>query len=149
VWIHDGRKVPVRLTLNGDTESPRTVRAENATLAADAMWLAHGMRDTLIAPGQTTFVPVGDGSATITVGSAIGPTNTYIIADGLVTLIGAKTLNGVVAKAGKANAAAGFVAELTSVFQKYANCLGQRPSIATKAKCSARVTWDVGFGPFR
>ena len=67
VWVSDERPIPVRLFLTGDVGLPRTVRAANVTLAADAMWAAGARARRCSRREQVTFVPVGTGAASVTV----------------------------------------------------------------------------------
>lgn len=114
----------------------------NDTIAANVA--THRDR-TLLAPGQIVFVPIGNGAASVTVSNDLAAASRYIVADGIVSLLGGTKLDKVGAsKLKSADAAAAFVSELTNVFQNYRNCTAHASTLG-RVKCGARLAFDVGF----
>ena len=137
VFVRDTLGIPVGIDVIGDTGKPSTTGAPLNPIAALAT-LRTNHQPGLLIPGETVFVPVGSGAATVTVHNVTTAATTYVIADGFTSAL----------PLGKGNAVVTLVSELSDVYLKYRNCVASAGAV-TKVKCGALLTRDVLFAAGR
>lgn len=144
IWMRNSRSIPVQVSTSGAVGARQVVTAANVTIAADVTWGVRGNRGTLLMPGQTVYYPVGSGAGSATIRNDHAAANVYIVADGLLAVLGGTKFGDKFKNSGNANAAVGLVTELTDVLSKYHNC-ATGASFLKRAGCDAILARDVAF----